>query len=199
MESDERTPGLRERKKIRTRDAIRVAALRLFEANGYAATTVEQIAEAAEVSPSTFFRYFSNKEALLVPGQLMDPIIEAFVNAPPELSPVAAYRLAVGHMFTGISSTEWEPERARQKLMYTLPEARGALYNQYIDTIEQIKAALAIRLRLRADDPRLRTTAGAITGVIMASLHGAPMDPDDINRALEFLDAGLPFPKDADG
>lgn len=196
MESDERTPGLRERKKIRTRDAIRVAALRLFEANGYAATTVEQIAEAAEVSPSTFFRYFSNKEALLVPGQLMDPIIEAFMNAPPELSPVAAYRLAVRHMFTGISSTEWEPERARQILMYTLPEARGALYSQYIDTIQQITAALAVRLGLPAEDPRLRTIAGAITGVIMASLHGAPMNPEDIYRALDFLDAGLPITGD---
>ena len=193
MASDDHPPGLRERKKIRTRETIRVQALKLFEANGYAATTVEQIAQAADVSPSTFFRYFANKEALLIPDQLMDPIIDAFINAPPELSPVAAYRLAVGHMFTGISSTEWEPERARQKLMYTLPEARGALYNQYIDTIEQIKAALAIRLRLRADDPRLRTTAGAITGVIMASLHGAPMDPDDIYRSLDYLDAGLPL------
>lgn len=193
MVSDDRAPGLRERKKLRTRETIRTEALKLFEANGYSATTVEQIAEAADVSPSTFFRYFTNKEALLIPDQLMDPIINTFINAPAELSPVAAYRLAVGQMFTGIGDTAWEPERARQNLMYTLPEARGALYSQYIDTIEQITDALAIRLNLRPDDLRLRTTAGAITGVIMASLHGAAMNPEDIYRALDFLDAGLPL------
>lgn len=197
MVSDDRTPGLRERKKQRTRETIRTEALKLFEANGYSATTVEQIAEAADVSPSTFFRYFTNKEALLIPDQLMDPIIDVFVNAPADLSPVGAYRLAVGQMFTGISTAAWEPERARQHLMYTLPEARGALYTQYIETIDQITDALAIRVNLPADDPRLRTTAGAITGVIMASLHGAPMDPEDIFRALDFLDAGLPL-KDVD-
>jgi AcrR family transcriptional regulator len=54
--------GLRERKKAKTRAAIRDHAMRLFEEQGWAATTVEQIAEAAEVSPSTFFRYFPTKE-----------------------------------------------------------------------------------------------------------------------------------------
>ena len=59
--------GLRERKKAKTRAALREHAMRLFEEQGFAATTVEQIAEAAEVSPSTFFRYFATKEdAILV-------------------------------------------------------------------------------------------------------------------------------------
>ncbi len=50
--------GLRERKKIKTRMAIRKATYRLVQEQGYDATTIEQIAEAAEVSPSTVFRYF---------------------------------------------------------------------------------------------------------------------------------------------
>src|SRR5439155_11062608 len=51
-------PGLRERKKQRTRDAIQREAMRLFQDQGYEATTIEQIAEAVEISPSTFFNYF---------------------------------------------------------------------------------------------------------------------------------------------
>jgi AcrR family transcriptional regulator len=54
--ADRRTLGLRERKRAQTRVAVRAHALRLFLDQGYAATTVQQIIEAADVSESTFFR-----------------------------------------------------------------------------------------------------------------------------------------------
>ena len=54
--------SLRDRKKVRVRDVLEATALRLFDERGYTATTVEQIAEAAEFSERTFFRYFRNKE-----------------------------------------------------------------------------------------------------------------------------------------
>ena len=57
--------GRLERKVLETRRAILVAARRLFEADGYAETTVERIAEAADVAPRTFFRYFPTKESML--------------------------------------------------------------------------------------------------------------------------------------
>ena len=59
-------PGLRERKKIKPRRAIQTAALRLFETQGYEHTTVEQIAEAAETSTTTFYRYFPTKEDVVL-------------------------------------------------------------------------------------------------------------------------------------
>jgi AcrR family transcriptional regulator len=60
--SQEAQSGLRDRKKRRTRQAIRAAAIELFTVQGVDATTVEQIATAADISPRTFFNYFDTKE-----------------------------------------------------------------------------------------------------------------------------------------
>src|ERR1700742_2239647 len=54
-------PGLRERKKERTRKTIVDVAIGLFAEQGYAETTLVQVAEAAEIAPSTFFKYFPTK------------------------------------------------------------------------------------------------------------------------------------------
>ncbi|NVN51154.1 TetR family transcriptional regulator [Mycolicibacterium hippocampi] len=185
--------GLRERKKRRTREAVRLAAFELFQKQGYPNTTIEQIAELADVSPRTFFRYFPNKAALLIPDHLMDPIIEFFLAAPSELRPIPAYRHALEQVFSGMAGAEWGEEMARQQLLYTLPEAAAALYNEYIHTIELITGALAERLNRSAEDPQLRIAAGAMTGVMMAALHGTPMAPETLYEGLNFLDAGLPL------
>ncbi|MBD9505032.1 TetR/AcrR family transcriptional regulator [Pseudomonas sp. BGr12] len=58
--------GLRERQKEQRRDAITAAALALFEAQGFAATTVEQIAGQAGVSTPTVFNYFGSKQDILL-------------------------------------------------------------------------------------------------------------------------------------
>ncbi|WP_374207093.1 TetR family transcriptional regulator [Mycolicibacterium sp. OfavD-34-C] len=121
-------PGLRERKKIRTRETVRREAFRLFESNGYAQTTVDQIAEAADVSPRTFFRYFPTKESVLFSDDLLGPIIEAFLAAPPELSTVAAYRHAVAQVFASLAGPDFDYVIARQRLLYSLTEAKGALW-----------------------------------------------------------------------
>src|ERR1700724_3509468 len=58
-------PGLRERKKQKTRHTIIDAALELFTKQGYEETTIAEIADAAEVSPRTIFAYFPTKEDIL--------------------------------------------------------------------------------------------------------------------------------------
>lgn len=185
-------PGLRERKKSRTRETVRREAFRLFELNGYAQTTVDQIAEAADVSPRTFFRYFPTKESVLFNDDLLTPILEAFLVAPAELSPVAAYRYAAAHVFSAMAGPDYDYLIARQRLLYSLPEAKGALWNEHVGAIRLLTAAIAQRLGRPADDDQMRVTAGAIIGVFMAASDDAPMSGEAFLNALDILDKGLP-------
>src|SRR6201995_2383203 len=124
MQATDPTLGLRERKKIRTRETIRREAFRLIEANGYAATTVEQIAEAAEVSPSTFFRYFKTKEDVLIQDRYDDMMVELIRAAPPELTPVEVVRRAILGAFTQVGPEEVEQIRQRSRLAFSVPAVR---------------------------------------------------------------------------
>lgn len=72
-------PGLRERKKQRTRATIVDVAARLCAQQGYENTTVDQIADAADVSPRTFSRYFPSKEAVI--GALIEETSEHVAQA----------------------------------------------------------------------------------------------------------------------
>src|SRR6201995_5655997 len=114
--------GLRERKKARTRASIREQALRLFREQGYQATTVEQIAAAAEVSPSTFFRYFPTKEDVVLQDDMDTRMIEAFRRQPPELSPAAAIRAGVREAWESFTAPEWELIREGAELAMHVPE-----------------------------------------------------------------------------
>lgn len=78
-------PGMRDRKKARTRDSIRTAALDLFEEQGFERTTVDQICRRADVAHRTFFRYYPAKEALLFGWDFGQVVLDAFAVAPAEL------------------------------------------------------------------------------------------------------------------
>lgn len=185
--------GLRERKKIKTRQAIRREAFRLIEEQGYGNTTVEQIADAADVSTSTFFRYFRSKESVLINDELIDPIMDAFVTAPAEMNPIAAYRHAVQQTFADMTDAERHDALAGQRLLYATPDARGLLYGEYMRCIDLIADGLKTRLAEPTGDFERRMMAGAIVGVLMAASDGTPVPVDPLARGLTYLETLLPL------
>ncbi|HUJ07531.1 MAG TPA: TetR family transcriptional regulator [Streptosporangiaceae bacterium] len=195
-------PGLRERKKARTRAAIREHALRLFREQGYDATTVDQIAEAADVSPSTFFRYFPTKEDVVLQDELDVLAIGQFEHLPAELSPVAAFRAATRDTFAALDPAELAKLQETAALTLTVPELRARAMDELSRTIGDIASATARRSGRDPDDFAARTVAGAIVGVIMAATMPWSEWAEDqtrpdmlarIDAALALLEAGLPL------
>jgi AcrR family transcriptional regulator len=193
MQATERPLGLRERKKIKTRQAIRREAFRLIDENGYSATTVEQIADAADVSPSTFFRYFPSKESLLLADDLDPLIVAAFEAQPPELSPTEAIRRAYADVMAGLKADQLEFESTRQRLMFSIPELKAAMYDEYYRTINVMAELIGRRIGRPASDFEVRVFVGALTGAMMAAFDSAPPTAETIYRALDFVDAGMPL------
>jgi AcrR family transcriptional regulator len=200
--------GLRERKKARTRAALREHALRLFREHGYHATTVEQIAAAADVSPSTFFRYFPTKEDVVLQDGMDTRMVEAFAGQPPELSPIAAVRAAMRESWTSFTAEDWELIRQGGDLSMRVPEIRARAMDEFARTQIVIAEALANRTGRKPGDLQVRVFAGAVVGVMLsvflpnlsdpgsdptAGFHLGPEAVDRVDEALALLEAGLPL------
>lgn len=191
VSAPDRSSGLRERKKTQTRLAIRREAFRLFDTQGYANTTIDQIAEAAEVSPRTFYRYFRVKEALLLSDDQSSPVVAAFADAPRELTVSAAYRRAVEQVLGALSPMEREDAIAGQRILYQVPEARSLIYAEYVALIDSIAEVLKDRLDEDVDDLERRVIAGAVVGVLIAASHNEPLPQEALSRALSILDTRM--------
>ncbi|OZM80555.1 TetR/AcrR family transcriptional regulator [Pseudonocardia sp. MH-G8] len=193
--------GLRERKKAMTRSALQREALRLFREHGYAATTVEQIAEAADVSPSTVFRYFPSKEELLVLDghhSLADAVARAFAAQPPQLGAVAALRATLRDVLADLPPADRAARLERDVALIAVPE----LWSANLGLLERALDELGRLVAQRADrDPRdvaVRTLTGAVLGVAVRVFLDAGDDPDGdpaaaLDEALSHLEAGLPL------
>lgn len=200
LDSSVARPGLRERKKARTRAAIQEHALRLFRARGYAETTVDEIAEAAEVSQSTFFRYFPTKEDVVVHDALDPLLIAAYRRQPPELSPIAALREALRSARVELPPEVWERERERHALVNQVPELRARMFGDSARAVEMLAGALAERSGRSPADFAVRTLAGALVGIALSTLldlGDADKSGEDyfdtFDRALALVEAGLPL------
>ncbi len=165
------SPGLRERKKQKTRWAIQEHALRLFAKQGYDATTVEQIAAAAEVSPSTFFRYFPTKEDVVVQDEYDPIMLDAMADAPAELSPIGAVRHAVRAGFNGMDAREQSKIEERMRLILSAPALRAKTLENVVASVELLAGGLARRLGRESNDYEVRTWAGAVIGAALVAME----------------------------
>jgi AcrR family transcriptional regulator len=195
-EHDRPAVGLRERKKVKTRAAIQQQALRLIGEQGYAATTVEQIAEAAEVSPSTFFRYFPTKEDVVLYDVLDPVIIEAFRAQPAELSTIQALRAAFKRVFAELPPDELIRQQERATMIFSIPELRTAMLDQFVGPIDMFAQVVAERVGRRPDDPDVRALVGAVIGVVLvtwlaAGNAGSTNLFQQLDAGLAYLEAGV--------
>jgi len=189
--------GLRERKKAKTRLAIREHAMALFKDQGYDKTTVEQIAAAAEVSPSTFFRYFPSKEEVVLQDDYDALLIAAFHAQEVGVPPLQALRNAISEVFLSMPEGQQAQEAERVRLMTEVPELRARMLAQVSEMIQMLAEAVAERVGRQSDDFEVRTFAGALVGVALGIAASSGDDPgndylEQFDRALALLEAGLP-------
>ncbi|MGW1888919.1 TetR/AcrR family transcriptional regulator [Streptomyces sp. NPDC002004] len=172
-------PGLRERKKRRTRDALLRAALELFCAQGYERTTVDEIAEAAEVSQRTFFRYFANKEETAFAMQRMveSRFVDELRTRPADEAPLEALRRAVLDSWDTIGeaieqTVPVELHLRTFQLIESTPALLAVHLRRTMELEEEIARIIAEREGLDVDaDPRPRVAVAAFSGVMRVTGH----------------------------
>ncbi|MGW2745252.1 TetR/AcrR family transcriptional regulator [Streptomyces sp. NPDC001450] len=190
--------GLRERKKIKTREAIRAATYGLIKEQGYDATTIEQIAERAEVSPSTVFRYFPTKEDIVLTDEY-DPLLAEELRARPADESLTDSLRHVMHRALNASVNE-DPEvlRMRAHLGVQVPAVRARMFESMSETGRLLRGALAERSGLDPDGLEVRVYAMSLIGGLMeVYMYWAENDfegdlRDRVERALDVLEHGLP-------
>lgn len=191
--------GLRERKKQRTREAIAAAALDLFEQKGFAATTIREIAERADVAPRTVSLYFPVKEQLVFDGyeELFTEIRRRLADRPPGTSTAATLREMLRENLE-------DPARdvVHERRVHAVVEATPALRTFERGIMEQaeqlVAEAVAVDLGVAADS-LLPHMVGAATVAALDALgkqigHGAG-DPAEalalVDDAMRFIGGGV--------
>lgn len=192
--------GLRERKKQKTRDTIVGAALDLFAERGYEATTIADIAAAADIAPRTFFAYFPTKEAVVFHDKetTVNALRERLEGRDAGESAMDAMRSWVEELVRDI---DWEDprERTRRRLVHDTPvlgEHERANMAEFEDVLA---VAVARDLDLPPAHLRPRMVGAAATAALSmlsdfydGEGEGATPDPVAVlDEALTFLRGGI--------
>jgi AcrR family transcriptional regulator len=156
----------RERKKLETRTALEQAALRLFAEKGYEQTTVEEIAEAADVAVRTFFRYFSSKQHVLFGDVAHDRVarLRHELATRPRGEPILESVRAVLDVVDIPDPDEQREVMARLRLMEQQPSLVATYLRLNNELRQMIAEFVAERTGRPVDsDPYPLTVASAVT------------------------------------
>jgi AcrR family transcriptional regulator len=195
-------PGLRERKKQRTREAIVAAALQLFEERGFDQTTIADIAEAADIAPRTFFGYFPSKEDVVFADfpETVQGLSARLEDRAEDETAIDAIRAWIDEVLGEVDLRD-ERERCRKRVIGQ-SEALAAHNRALMGQVEQLLAGhIARDLGDRPDDVRPHMIASAVIGTLTAiDVKGAddgesPPTKEEasamVDEALRFLQGGI--------
>jgi AcrR family transcriptional regulator len=190
--------GLRERKKIKTREAIRRATYDLVEEQGYDATTIEQIADRAEVSPSTVFRYFPTKEDIVITDEYDAVLLEQLRTRPADEPWTESLRQVIGKAVRQGLDDDPRVSRLRARLTVEVPAVRARMMESMSVTGRMLCRAIGERTGRDPESLDVRVYAMSLVGGLMeASLYWAEKGhhedlPGLVDRALDVMEHGLP-------
>jgi AcrR family transcriptional regulator len=168
---DELPRSLRERRRYRTRRTIQAHALRLFAAKGFQATTIEEIAAAAEMAPRTFFRYFPTKEEVVFWADYQ-PTLAGFVAARPADEPaLKAVHHGIVEALAAIWNQDGERMMERLRLAFRTPALHPRLRQQQAGWATAVAEILADRLGERPDNLQVRIIAAAVAAAVWVAIE----------------------------
>ncbi|BCB85893.1 TetR family transcriptional regulator [Phytohabitans suffuscus] len=197
--------SLRERKKQRTREALIDAAFELFTTKGFEATTVDEIAEAVEVSSRTFFRYFGSKEDVATSLQLQQFLdVYSALDARPAGEPVVT---ALRHACVQVlrAYEEGENDSAQfacvTQLVQESPAVMARSLEMCTEQLDELSRRVAARMGVDpVADPRPKLVASVASAALQVAVRAwRETEPDEkvsdlADRAFALLEAGINYP-----
>jgi AcrR family transcriptional regulator len=190
--------SLTARNKDRTRRELAEAASRLFAERGYASTTIQDIVQAVDVSPRTFFRYFPCKEDVVIAlaSFSMDDVLGYVAQHDPAEPLESVLRATFTELLSSVGA---EPEAARsfQRTLRETPTLRGRWLEEQRRNRDRLAEALAPWFPLESSPLAAHLVAGiALVTVdeVMALWADQPSEPDPLallNEAFDLLASSL--------
>lgn len=170
--------GLRERKRAETHGRIQTTALMLFAERGFEATTLDDIATAANVSRRTLLNYFGSKEEIVLSAKA-DVITEIEAAVARRSPDEPLLELAEGALTDMATRFQGPGPRALARLIKATPALQASDHAKYDLMERRLSAALAARKGLPADDLQARMVALAAIGVLKVSTEAWLASDDD--------------------
>ncbi len=173
-----------EERKEKTRDDLTRAAARLFITKGFPETTVEEIARQADVSPRTFFRYYTSKEDVVMRFMWLgiDNFLTALARVPVNVAPLEAF----GEALKDSIARDLDPEvsHALLLMMRTTPSLKAAFLAKGWDTAQSLQEEIATRLGVKPGHLQAHLAANVLFAAVETALEQTATSPENFEIAM---------------